>query len=214
MKDSVKNNSGIEKVVMVGFGGHGRSIADAVEAAGKYLIVGYTDLQENAPNNGHKYLGTDDKLEEIFASGVTKAIIGLGQIKSSDNRRRLYEKLKKIGFELPVIIDKTAIISDTAYIGEGSFVGKGAIINCNASVGKMCIINSGVLCEHDVSVGDFSHVAVRATVCGAASVGMGCLIGANSTLIQGVSVGNQTVIGAGSLVRHDVPSGQIKYGII
>jgi acetyltransferase-like isoleucine patch superfamily enzyme len=39
-----------------------------------------------------------------------------------------------------------------------------------------------------------------------------CRIGANSTILPGVRIGAQSLIGAGSLVTHDVPAGMVAYG--
>ena len=36
----------MEDIVIVGFGGHAKSIADCIERMGKYRIVGYTDFDE------------------------------------------------------------------------------------------------------------------------------------------------------------------------
>ncbi len=204
----------MEEIVIVGLGGHGRSVADTIERNGRYTIVGYTSPDESVPNNGYQYLGTDDMLVKIFESGVRNAVVGIGQIKDSKVRRHLYERLKEIGFELPVIVDESAVVSESALIGEGTFIGKGAIVNVNASVGKMCIINSGALCEHDAAIADFTHIAVGAILCGDATVGSDCLIGANATLIQGVRVANGAIIGAGSVLLRDVAENEVKYGIV
>lgn len=204
----------MENIVLVGFGGHARSVADSIERMGIYNIVGYTDFKASYHDNGYTYLGTDDKLQEIYDAGTHKAVVTLGQIGKDEPRHKLYAMLKKIGFELPVIIDPSAIVSDNAVIGEGTFVGKLAVINSNANIGKMCIINTGALCEHDNVIGDFCHLAVRALCSGTVSIGENSFIGANATIVHEVKLGAEVVIGAGSLVLHDVESGTVKYGVI
>lgn len=204
----------MKKIVLVGFGGHARSVADIIERNGLYKIVGYTDMQKAEADNGYDYLGTDDELVNIFKSGVNAAVITVGQIGPDSIRHRLYEKLKLIGYELPVIVDPSAIISENTIIEEGCVVGKGAIINSNAAIGKCSIINTGALCEHDVKIGEFCHVAVRGVCCGMVTVGNNTLIGANATIIQCVSIGENVVIGAGSTVIHDVTAGEVRYGIV
>lgn len=204
----------MENIVLVGFGGHARSVADSIENGGKFHIVGYTDLQESFPNNGYKYLGTDDKLQEIYDSGTHNAVITLGQIGKADSRRRLYTLLKQIGYELPAIIDPSAILASNVSIGEGTFIGKNVIINSNSLIGKMCIINTGVLCEHDNTIGDFCHIAVRTVCCGTVKIGNNCFIGANSTIIQEINIGEDVIIGAASTILHNVNNSEKKYGIV
>lgn len=204
----------MENIVLVGFGGHARSVADSIENDGKFHIVGYTDLQESFPNNGYKYLGTDDKLQEIYDSGTHNAVITLGQIGKADSRRRLYTLLKQIGYELPAIIDPSAILASNVSIGEGTFIGKNTVINSNSQIGKMCIINTGVLCEHDNTIGDFCHIAVRTVCCGTVKIGNNCFIGANSTIIQEINIGEDVIIGAASTILHNVNNGEKKYGTV
>ncbi|WP_156032724.1 hypothetical protein [Selenomonas sp. FC4001] len=35
----------MEDIVLVGFGGHAKSVADCIEREGKYHIAGYTDVK-------------------------------------------------------------------------------------------------------------------------------------------------------------------------
>ena len=34
-----------EKIVLIGFGGHAKSVIDSIEASGEYKIAGYTDIK-------------------------------------------------------------------------------------------------------------------------------------------------------------------------
>ena len=189
----------MEDIVLVGFGGHAKSVADCIEREEKYHIAGYTDMQ--AATAQYAYLGTDDKLQAIFNSGVKKAVIGIGYMGRGNVRQQLYSKLKEIGFELPIIVDPSAVVSATALIGEGTFVGKGAIVNAEAKIGKMTIINTKALVEHECVVGDFVHVAVGAVLCGQVEIGEGAFVGANATVIQCRKVEPNTVIPAGATIR-------------
>lgn len=189
----------MEDIVLVGFGGHGKSVADAIEAGNKYRVYGYTDLQDN--HNGYKYLGTDDILEELFTKGITRAFLCVGYLGKGILRESLDGKLKALGFSFPVIIDPTAVISKKAKIGDGTFIGKRAVVNVEATIGKQCIINTGAIVEHECKIDDFTHVAVGAVLCGQVVVGKAALIGANATVIQCREVKDREIIPAGVVVR-------------
>lgn len=188
-------------IVLVGFGGHGKSVADTIERTEQYNIVGYTDIEEIIRGGRYEYLGSDDILLSLYERGVKCAFVSIGYVGKNNNRDRLYKAIKDIGYEIPVIVDPAAIVSETATIDEGTFVGKGAIVNAEAKIGKMCIINSKALIEHEVMVGDFSHVAVGANLCGHVKLGDHVMIGAGAILIQGSEVCNGTLIKAGEIVR-------------
>lgn len=189
----------MDDIILIGYGGHGKSVADCIERTQKYNIVGYTDLQKY--DSRYKYLGTDKVLEEIFVKGVKNAAVGIGYMGKGDLRERLYAILKELGYNLPVISDPSSIISPTAKIDEGTFIGKGAIINADAVVEKMSIINTKALVEHECIVREYSHIAVGAVLCGQVTVGRACFIGANATVIQERIIESNTIVPAGSIIR-------------
>lgn len=189
----------MEDIVIIGYGGHAKSVADCIERSQKYRIVGYTDFCEQ--RSYYDYLGTDDALDIVFKKGIKKAVVGIGYLGKDSIRGKLYRKLKNIGFELPVIIDPSAIVSQGVSIGEGTIVGKNAVINSESVIGKMAIINTGAVIEHECVIGDYVHVAVGAVVCGQVMVGEGTFIGANSTIIQCQNVAPKSIIPAGMVIR-------------
>lgn len=189
-------------VVIVGFGGHALSVVDSVKRTGQFNIIGYTDRKQTLYEVQFPYLGSDDVLEQLYKDARVKcAILGIGYMGKGTIRKDLFEKLRAIGYEFPIIIDPTAVVSESAIIEEGCFIGKNAIVNAHAQVGKMCIINTGAIVEHECQVGDFSHVAVGATLCGQVCVGKECLIGANATVIQCQKIQDNGIVPAGAVIR-------------
>lgn len=203
----------MEKIVVLGMGGHAKSLTDVLERQQAYEIAGYVVNDVSSVKEGCSYpiLGSDSDLERIYRSGITNAAVGVGYLGKSDLRERLWSMLKRIGFRLPVVCDPSAIIADSGQIGEGSFIGKGAIVNVNASVGKMCIVNTGAILEHDCQVGDFSHISVGTVLCGEVTVGKSVFVGANATVVQCLSIGDGSVVGAGTTIRKNVKANCITW---
>jgi len=204
----------MENLILVGGGGHCKSVLDSIQSSNKFNVVGILDLEENVGSfiNGIEVIGTDKDYEKIFFRGIRNAFITIGSIESTIVRERVYSKLKLIGFEFPIIVDSSAIVSSNVIIGEGTFVGKGVIINISSKIGHNCIINTGSIIEHDCSIDNFCHIAPGATLSGGAQVGRSTLIGINSTVIQGIQIGNNTIIGAGSVVVKNIKNNSIAYG--
>lgn len=191
----------MEDIILVGYGGHARSMADCIERQHKYRIIGYTDVEQHSSQ--YKYLGTDDVLKDYFERGIKNAAVGIGYMGKGLHRTRLYGMLKHIGYNLPTIVDPSAIISGGVQIGEGTFIGKGAVVNVGAKIGEMVIINTMALVEHDCIVGDFTHVAVAAVLCGQVKVGKAVLIGANATVLQCMDIPSNVIVPAGETVRRN-----------
>lgn len=205
----------MEKIILLGSGGHAKSVADAILQGGEYEVVGFVD---NTHAKGSVYceyrvIGSDDDLETLYNSGIHHAFVCVGYLGKDDIRGKLYKRLKEIGFRLPVIVDPSAILAKDVMIGEGTFIGKGAIVNACVRIGEMAIINSGALIEHDCVVGAFSHVAVGSVLCGEVQIGNSVFIGAGATVIQCVKVGANAFIGIGSVVVRDIPEGCTAVGV-
>ncbi len=200
---------------MLGIGGHAHSVIDSIEQTGKYRIIGFLDREEMQEESYRDYpvLGMDADMKRFYEEGVRNAFVTVGFMGYGNTREQLYRRLKEVGYRLPNIIDDTAVISGTAELADGIFVGKNAIVNANAKIGKMCIINTGAIIEHDCRVEDFSHVAIGSVLCGAACVGESTLIGANATVIQEREIGSHCIVGAGTVICKDMSDNMIRYGI-
>lgn len=205
----------MEGILLVGAGGHARTVADTIERQGKYQIVGLIDNDRRLGEevyHSYNIIGNDGSLKYMFSNGIKYAVICVGQMGNSKVRRRLYRHLKEIGFYLPVIIDDTAVVANDVSIGEGTYIGRNAVVNVSAKLGKMCIVNTSAVIEHECIVRNFVHIAVHACVCGQSVIGNDVFLGANATVIQQINLGDGSIIGAGSVVIHDVPKGYTVMG--
>lgn len=200
----------MDKIILVGAGGHARSCIDVIELSGQFEIAG---LVEKSPNKGQEnldypILGTDDDLQNLRQK-YNYALVTVGQIKSPAIRIKLFKHLQELDYQLPIIASKIAYVSKHAQIGEGSIILHDAVVNANAKVGKNCIINNKALVEHDAIVGDHCHIATGAIVNGEVTVGTGSFIGSGVIIKQSVSIGKNSVIGAGVFLKQDIKPDQV-----
>lgn len=206
----------MKDIIIIGCGGHAKSIVDIIEQNEEYKIVGFVDcnMDDNKMYRGYKIIGTDSQLKELYDKGIRYAAIGIGYLGTGELRDKVYSELKSNGFYIPSFVDHSAVLATDAQIGEGTIVGKMAIVNSAAIVGKMSIINSGAIIEHDCEIGDYTHIAIGARLCGDVKVGHHSFVGAGTTVIQGTKIGNECIIGANSTVLRDVPNLKKVYGIV
>jgi len=189
-----------EKIVLIGGGGHCHSVIDVIELTNKYEIIGIVDTKENIGKQvlDYKVIACDDDLETIFQT-CKNAVITVGQIKSNQIRVKLFEKLTKIGFNLPIIISPLAYVSKHSSIDEGTIIMHHVFINANVKIGKNCIINSKALIEHDVAVEDNCHISTASVLNGGVIVKENTFFGSNATSKQNIEIDG--FIKAGSLVK-------------
>ena len=178
-----------EKIILIGGGGHCRSVIDVIELQNKYEIAGIVDKKELIGQQilGYEIIGCDNDLEELFET-YKYALVSIGQIKSPNLRITIFEKLKKIGYFLPIIQSPLAYISKHATLKEGTIVMHHALINSNAIVGKNCIINTKALVEHDCIVQDNCHISTSAVLNGGTRVMSGTFFGSNAVCKEGIKI--------------------------
>ncbi|OON94500.1 MAG: hypothetical protein ATN31_03200 [Candidatus Epulonipiscioides saccharophilum] len=202
-------------IIIIGAGGHAGVINDIIKMDGRYTVAGVIDSRLKAGDPwkpGIHCLGDDSALEDIFKSGITNAVIGIGEGKNL--RFTLYQKLKKIGFNFPTLIHPSAIISDDQVnIGEGSVIMPSVVINCCTNIGKLAIINTGVIIEHNCSIGYNVHVAPTACILGGVYIGNFVHIGAKAVILQNCTVGDRAIIGLGAIVIRNVLNGLTVVGV-
>ena len=192
----------MEDILLVGGGGHCKSLIDVIELENKFNIVGIIDKKELIGTKilNYEVIACDDELQEL-SKMIKYAVISVGQIKTADLRIKLFELTKLHGFLMPSIISPRAYVSKHASIGEGSVVFHDALINANARIGKNCIINSKALIEHDCLIGDNCHVSTGVIINGGVQIEDNCFIGSNGTTKEDVVIETNSFIKAGSVVK-------------
>lgn len=204
----------MKKIILAGAGGHSKVIIDAIRKSGEYAIYGIVDpAVKDKKILGVPVVGTDIDLSAIFKKGIKYAFISVGSIGDCVIRKNLYERLKYIGFQLPVIIHPASVVASNVTLGAGTFVAAGAVINPDTKVGVNVIINTSSSVDHDCHIGDFVHIAPGAVLCGGVKVGNETHIGAGATVIQNVTIGRRCIIGTGLTLRKSVKDEKNIYGI-
>lgn len=185
-------------LLIFGFGGHARVVADVAWASG---ISDFCFVDTNAREN-ESFLGFPvvKQWDEDLPEGW-QAFSAAG-----DNVRRQQqcEFIKSLGWSLATLIAPSATIGLGSNIAEGCLIAHQAHVGPMSSIGKGCIINTGSVVEHESNVGDFTHISVNTTVAGRSVIGDNCFIGAGATVIDGISICNNVTIGAGSVVIRNI----------
>ncbi|MFC4386550.1 acetyltransferase [Gracilibacillus marinus] len=204
----------MEDILLIGGGGHCRSVIDSIQATNQFNIVGILDTKDNIGKSilGVEIVGEDKDMALYRKKGIQNAFNTIGSTGDIRLRYKISQLIINEQFHMPNIIDPTAIVSDSTTLGSGIFIGKGAIVNVNASLCDHVIVNSGAIVEHDVTIESYCHIAPGTTISGGVFIGEGTHIGTNSTIIQGVQIGSYCLIGAGSVVVKNIDDNKKAFG--
>ena len=114
-----------------------------------------------------------------------------------------------------VLIADLASVREETVIGELSIIGRcckietGAYITAKTTIGDLCFIAPEVTFTNDNFVG---RTQERFKHFGGGILERGARIGANATILPGVTIGADALIGAGSVVTHNVPPETVVIG--
>ena len=94
----------MRQIILIGGGGHCKSVIDVIERDGQFKIAGIVDKQELLENTvlGYKVIGVDSELMSL-AKKYKYALVTLGQIKSPKLRIEKFNLANKAGFLFPSI---------------------------------------------------------------------------------------------------------------
>ncbi|MGC9007037.1 MAG: acetyltransferase [Sulfurihydrogenibium sp.] len=204
----------MEKIILIGGGGHCKMVISQLTKIERFEIVGIVDNHKPVGSKvfGVEIIGKDEDLEKFYSSGIKYAFISVGSVKDNSKRQELFSLAKEIGYRFPVILSPQSIVDKSVHIEEGTIIMPGCIVNVESYIGKNCIINSGAIIEHGCKIGDHCHIASGANVAGEVEIGDLAFIGAGSVVIQGIRIGKNATVGAGSVVINDIPENVIAVG--
>lgn len=195
----------MDKIILIGGGGHCHSCIDIIESSGSYKIAGIVEQPGTSkPNSilGYPIIGYDNELPTL-RKHFDYALVTVGQIESGTVREKLFNSLKKLNFILPVIISPLSYVSKHATIGEGTIVMHHVVVNARAHIGNNCILNTKCLIEHDAVVGDNTHISTAAVLNGDSTIGSRCFVGSNATIVNGAKLPDDYFFKAGTLIINE-----------
>lgn len=186
----------MQKLLVIGAGGHGCSVAECVLASGRYELVGFLDDAGvgRGVAAGLAVVGTTGDLL-AFRHRAEATIVAIG---NNALREVLCDRVLAAGFLLASVIHPRAIVSPTAVVGQGSAIMAGAIVGAGARLGQGTIVNSGAVVDHHAQVCDYGHLGVNASMSGGTVLGRGAWMQAGAALGYGVKVADGTVLPPGA----------------
>jgi len=192
----------MKKILLIGGGGHCKSVIDVIEQQGLFEIEGIIDKPELLESEvlGYPVIGNDSDLVE-YSKIYKYALITVGQIKSPNLRIKLFNLALESGYKLPTIISPRSYVSKHAVVGKGSVIMHDVLINANAKIGDNCIINSKALIEHDSIIKSHCHISTGSIVNGGSMIQEEVFCGSNTTVIESTNIPSRRFIGAGLVVK-------------
>lgn len=205
----------MEKVILIGGGGHAKIVVDIIKKSGLYeieaIIVNNISDCDNTWN--YPVFEGDEKFIEFKQKGIEKAVIGIGGYKNNDNRKRIFENLKNLGLSVCNVIDPSAIISESVIFGEGNVIFPGVILNAGVRIGNNVIVATGSTIDHETILEDNVLISAGVTIGAYSIIKDSALVALGAKIISGIEIGPNSLIAAGAVVVNNIKANEKVFGI-
>ena len=199
------------RLVIWGAGGHGKVAADTACAIGCYDEIAFLDDHPDRQGElvlGFPVIGMSPVLTGMLPGWELLIAIGDNGLRAEASRHAA-----SLGFRLATLCHPLAAVSRFANIASGTLIMPRAVINAGAQIGTSCIVNTGAIVEHDCLVEDYVHLSPAVCVGGAARIEECTHLGIGAIVLPGVRIGARAVVGAGCVVRADLPADVVAAGV-
>ena len=147
----------MKKLLILGAGGYGRTIADLAEQLKCYESIGFLDDtkvgQPGILGSCEDFIRLADEQTEVYpAFGNNTA------------RVSWMNRILDNGIAVPTLVHPDAYVSPRAVLGTGVTVLPKAVVNTGSVVHNGCIVNIGSLVDHDIILEEGCHIAPGAII--------------------------------------------------
>ena len=144
------------RLIILGAGGYGRTVADVAAQTGQFDEIRFLDDHSTAPDILGKCCD--------FAKRMDDETAFYPAFGNNEARVNWLHRLMEAGCHLPTVLHPTAYVSSTARLMPGTVVLPQAIVNTNCEVKTGCIINCGAIVDHGCVLEEGVHVCLGAIV--------------------------------------------------
>jgi len=190
----------MKKLIIIGAGGYAKSVLDSIDTT-NFKMVGFIDDIKPKGTEHQGYTVLANNVESICGYEDFVYFVAIG---NNAKRKYWFEKLKSYNLSLINVIDKSALVSPHAELGEGCFIGKLAILNHGSAVGDNCVINTRALIEHGCQISSHVNISTNATLNGDVIVEEGGFVGSGTVINGQLTIGTWSLVGSGAVVIRDV----------
>jgi acetyltransferase EpsM len=209
-------------LIVLGGGEHARVVIEAARTQPeRWVVQGYAAPTSAAGTDisDVPWLGDDTavaaRLADLAPDERAWLVLGFGRGESHDALTARVAAAERFGgtARWAVVVHATAWVSPSATLEPGAVILAKAVVNAGARVGRHAIVNSGAVVEHDVQIGDGSHVAPGAVIGGGTRVGAWTFIGLGAKVRDHIEVGAGAVVGMGAVVVGSISPGEVVVGV-
>ncbi len=198
----------MKKIGLIGYGELGRQFEHLI--SGLYYDVSFIYFDDYLEKSEVKnYYPFNNFLDEEFKD--IDFLVGLGY-KHLVKKKEIIEILIENKRRMLTFIHPTAIIDNTAFIGEGTVIYPNVTIDKNVKIGKGCLLNLSVTVSHDSTIEDCCYLSPSVTLSGFVAIGEKVFLGTGVNVANNIIIKSSAIVGIGSVITKNIENKKIVIG--
>jgi sugar O-acyltransferase (sialic acid O-acetyltransferase NeuD family) len=204
----------MKQIILIGAGGFGREVAAMIRHTNSvkpsWDLLGFVDddsLMRDQRVSGHPVLGPIQAIRSYPGAWCACCVA------EPDTRRQLVGLATAMGARWATLVHHTAVVVDTAELGEGCILLPFSAVTTEAHLGRHVHVNYHSAIGHDGWLDDYVTLSSYVDITGKARLGSGVFVGSGASILPGRTVGEHAVIGAGAVVNRDIPPWAVAVGV-
>jgi len=197
----------MDKVIVWGGTGNYKVVKEIIESNNQKIIALF-DNNTSLPNPypDIPFIGGEKSFADWISTQNANELGCVIAIGGNYGRERLglQNFLGRYGVKPLIIKHKTAFVSKTALLEEGTQVYAMASVCAEAVIGKSCVINTAAVIDHESVLGDGVFIGPGVRLAGSVKVDKFADIYTGAIILPRVTIGENAIVGAGAVVLHDV----------
>ena len=201
-----------KSVIIQGGGGHASVLIEILRLI-EPDIIGIVDpfLEKGSKVKGITVIGSDDAVLDYPNSEVV-LVNALGPSPKKSTREALSTRFINLGYQFLTLTHPRAYVAPSARIEDGAQIMAGALVQSQSRIGRLTVVNSGAIIEHDCNISDHAHIAPGAILCGGVQAAEGVFIGSGAVVLENIRLGANSILAAGVTCRKDLVENEVFYG--
>ena len=179
-----------------------------------YRVIGFS--VEKAFLKSDKLYGLPvtpfEELDRFYSPQQHSVFIAISYTQLNRIRTRLYQTVKRMGYQIPSYISSRAFVWHNVKIGENCFILENNVIQHGVSIADNVILWSGNHIGHQSSIGENTYIASHVVISGFCEIGEGCFLGVNCCLNDKIKIAKDCIIGSGAVVVRNTEPGKVYIG--
>lgn len=150
-----------------------------------------------------------EDLPQKFPPQKYRAFVAMGYGRLNHDRKKIYDMVSRLGYDLVTYISSRAFIGVDVTIGKNCFILENNVIQRKVTIGDNVFLWSGNHVGHRSTIKDHVFFSSHVAVSGYCQIGEYCFLGINSCVADKVKIAPNCFVGGGVYISHNTNSHEL-----